>query len=91
VVISLRSVFLRQEFGIDSTRREERQRRSSLDRYEDASSGPKEESRFRQERYGDAVQVDCDDDEEDVRRMGAEVGRELEDVDEQRDIRCDVG
>jgi hypothetical protein len=87
----LRLVFLRQGFGIDSTGREERQRRSSSDRYEDAPSGPKKEPRFRQERYGDAIQVDCDDDEDDVRRMGSEVGRELEVVNEQRDIGCDVG
>lgn len=91
MVISLRSVFLRQGFGIASTGREERQRRSSSDRYEDASSVPREEPRFRQDRYGDAIQVDCDDEEEDVRRIGAEVGRELEIVDEQRDIGCDVG
>lgn len=58
---------------MDSTGREARQRRSSSERYEDASSEPKDEPRLRQDRYGDAIQVDCED-EDDVRRMDVEVG-----------------
>jgi hypothetical protein len=68
------------------------QRRSSSERYDEGSSGPYVAPRLRHDRYGEAIQVDCDDDADDVRRIGTDVGCcKYELVDDVRDIGCDVG
>ena len=76
---------------MDSTGRVGRLRRSSSVRYDVASSAPKDEPRFRLERYGEAIQADCDEDAEEVRRIDVEVACELDIVEEHRDIGCDLG
>ena len=60
---------LRSGLGIDSTGML-RQRRSSSERYDDGSW----KDVLRQDRYGDAIQVDADDEDEDDLLIGAEVG-----------------
>ena len=67
----------------------ERQRRSSSERYEDGSS----KEVVRQERYGEAIQVDAEEEEDDERRMGVDVGCigcECEVCDEEDELR-DIG